>query len=116
MLARAQYQSRFNLDGGIQHNRSTLKAVDLVPRPSRSSSLNWTGPNKYTSTSRQINSIPLTVGSESSVATCIKSCYLRMLIVAAPSASCEKTCDQSIKPRNTPCLKVFSGTTIVSPG
>jgi hypothetical protein len=48
---------------------SPSTAVDLGPQPSSGGSWNWTGPNKYTSTSRQINSIPLTVGTDSYVAT-----------------------------------------------
>ena len=48
---------------------SPSTAVDLGPQPTSSGSWSWTGPNKYTSTSRQINSIPLTVGTDSYVAT-----------------------------------------------
>lgn len=48
---------------------STTTAVDLGPQPVSGGSWNWTGPNGYTSTSRQINSIPLTVGTESYLAT-----------------------------------------------
>jgi hypothetical protein len=43
--------------------------VDLGPQPTSGGSWNWAGPNKYTSTLRQINSIPLTVGTDSYVAT-----------------------------------------------
>jgi hypothetical protein len=48
---------------------STTTAVDLGPQPVSGGSWSWTGPNGYTSTSRQINSIPLTVGTESYLAT-----------------------------------------------
>ncbi len=48
---------------------STSAAVDLGPQPASGGSWSWTGPNKYTSTSRQINSIPLTVGADSYLAT-----------------------------------------------
>jgi sugar lactone lactonase YvrE/uncharacterized membrane protein len=48
---------------------SPSTAVDLGPQPTSGGSWSWTGPNKYTSTSRQINSIPLTVGTDSYVAT-----------------------------------------------
>jgi hypothetical protein len=48
---------------------STTTAVDIGPQPVSGGSWSWTGPNNYTSTSRQINSIPLTVGTDSFVAT-----------------------------------------------
>jgi hypothetical protein len=48
---------------------STSAVVDLGPQPTSGGSWNWAGPNKYTSTLRQINSIPLTVGTDSYVAT-----------------------------------------------
>jgi hypothetical protein len=44
-------------------------AVDLGPQTTSGGSWNWTGPGGYTSTSRQINSIPLTVGANSYLAT-----------------------------------------------
>ena len=44
-------------------------AVNLGPQPLSGGSWSWTGPNGYTSTSRQINSIPLTIGSNVYVAT-----------------------------------------------
>jgi hypothetical protein len=48
---------------------STSTVVDLGPKPVSGGSWSWTGPNKYTSTERQINSVPLTVGADSYVAT-----------------------------------------------
>ena len=48
---------------------SPSTVVDLGPQPSTGGSWSWTGPDKYASTSRQINSIPLTVGTDSYVAT-----------------------------------------------
>ena len=48
---------------------STATSVDLGPQPVSGGSWSWTGPNGYTSASRQINSIPLTVGTESYLAT-----------------------------------------------
>jgi hypothetical protein len=45
---------------------STL--VDLGPQPI-SGTWNWTGPNNFTSTAREIDSIPLTVGTDTYVAT-----------------------------------------------
>jgi hypothetical protein len=43
--------------------------VNLGPQPVSGGSWSWTGPNGYTSTSRQINSIPLTTGVNNFVAT-----------------------------------------------
>ncbi|MGA9127135.1 MAG: hypothetical protein WB425_03255 [Terracidiphilus sp.] len=48
---------------------SASAKVDLGPQPVSGGSWNWTGPKGYTSTSRQINSIPLTVGTDSYLAT-----------------------------------------------
>jgi hypothetical protein len=42
--------------------------VNLGPQP-LTGTWSWTGPNGYTSTSRQINNIPLTVGNNVFVAT-----------------------------------------------
>jgi sugar lactone lactonase YvrE len=48
---------------------SPTTVVDLGPQPSSGGTWNWSGPNGYSSTSRQINSIPLTVGTDSYLAT-----------------------------------------------
>jgi len=44
-------------------------SVNLGPQPLTGGSWSWTGPNGYTSTSRQINSIPLTLPTNVFVAT-----------------------------------------------
>jgi hypothetical protein len=43
--------------------------VDLGPQPSSGGSWSWTGPSGYTSTSREVDSIPLTKGTDSFLAT-----------------------------------------------
>jgi hypothetical protein len=43
---------------------STGTAVNLGPQPVSGGSWSWTGPNGYTSTSRQINNVPLTTSTE----------------------------------------------------
>ena len=48
--------------------------VNLGPQPTSGGSWSWTGPNGYTSTSRQINAIPLTSGTNTYVATYTNSC------------------------------------------
>jgi len=48
---------------------STSTVVDLGPQPTSGGSWSWTGPNGYTSTSRQINSIPLSTGTNTYTAT-----------------------------------------------
>jgi N-acetylneuraminic acid mutarotase len=48
---------------------STSTVVDLGPQPASGGTWSWTGPNGYTSISRQISSIPLTVGADLYVAT-----------------------------------------------
>jgi glucuronoarabinoxylan endo-1,4-beta-xylanase len=52
---------------------STSTAVDLGPQP-LTGTWSWTGPNGYTSTSRQINSIPLSTGANVYTATYTNSC------------------------------------------
>jgi hypothetical protein len=48
---------------------SILSTVNLGPQPLTGGSWSWTGPHGYTSTSRQINKIPLSSGSNTYVAT-----------------------------------------------
>jgi hypothetical protein len=48
---------------------SPSTVVDLGPEPTSGGAWSWTGPSGYKSTSRQINSIPLTVGTDSYLAT-----------------------------------------------
>jgi hypothetical protein len=48
---------------------TTSTAVDLGPQPTSGGSWSWTGPSGYTSTARQINSIPLSAGVNNYVAT-----------------------------------------------
>jgi hypothetical protein len=43
--------------------------VNLGPQPLTGGSWSWTGPNGFTSTSRQISAIPLTLGTDTFVAT-----------------------------------------------
>jgi hypothetical protein len=48
---------------------SVGSCVNLGPQPLNGGSWSWTGPNGYTSNSRQINSIPLSKGTNVFVAT-----------------------------------------------
>jgi sugar lactone lactonase YvrE len=48
---------------------SPSKVVDLGPDPTSGGTWSWSGPSGYQSNSRQINSIPLTVGTDSYLAT-----------------------------------------------
>ena len=48
---------------------STSAQVDLGPQPASGGSWSWSGPNGYNSTSRQINDIPLTTGTDKYTAT-----------------------------------------------
>ncbi|MGD0830504.1 MAG: hypothetical protein ABR907_06155 [Terracidiphilus sp.] len=48
---------------------STSTQVDLGPQPVSGGSWSWSGPSGYTSTSRQINDIPLKTGSNAYTAT-----------------------------------------------
>ncbi|WP_114208806.1 carbohydrate-binding protein [Acidisarcina polymorpha] len=49
-------------------------AVDLGPQPTSGGSWSWTGPGGFTSTSREIDSIPLSAGTNTFVATYTNSC------------------------------------------
>lgn len=48
---------------------TAVAQVNLGPQPLSGGSWSWTGPGTFTSTSRQINSIPLTTGTDTFVAT-----------------------------------------------
>jgi hypothetical protein len=48
---------------------SSGSTVNLGPQPLTGGSWSWTGPKGYTSTSRQINSIPLSTGTSTFIAT-----------------------------------------------
>jgi CSLREA domain-containing protein len=71
----------------------TVQATDLVnlgPQPLTGGSWSWTGPNGYTSTSRQINSVPLTSPTNVFIATYtnpagVKSTQTFTIIVAPTS-------------------------------
>jgi hypothetical protein len=53
---------------------STSTAVDLGPQPSSGGSWAWTGPNGFTSTSREIDNIALSAGANVYTATYTNSC------------------------------------------
>ncbi|MGA3370953.1 MAG: glycoside hydrolase family 30 beta sandwich domain-containing protein [Terracidiphilus sp.] len=59
--------------GAWQETNTTSTAststVNLGPQPTSGGSWSWTGPNGYTSTSRQLNGIPLTAGTDDYMAT-----------------------------------------------
>lgn len=62
------------VNGGAWQNTNAVtvsagSSVNLGPQPLTGGSWSWTGPNGYTSTSRQINNIPLNSGVNSYVAT-----------------------------------------------
>jgi hypothetical protein len=48
---------------------SSGSTVNLIPTPATGGSWSWTGPNGFTSTAREIDDIPLTVGINNYVAT-----------------------------------------------
>ena len=53
---------------------SSGTAVDLGPQPVTGGSWSWSGPNGYSSTSREIDSIPLSSGTNTFTATYTNSC------------------------------------------
>jgi CSLREA domain-containing protein len=64
----------FQVNGGFWQTATTVTAqyndsVNLGPQPLTGGSWNWTGPNGYTSTSRQINNVPLTAPVNVFIAT-----------------------------------------------
>ena len=62
------------VNGGVWQNVNTVTVsagttVNLGPQPLTGGSWSWTGPNGFTSTSREIDGIPLSVGTNTFVAT-----------------------------------------------
>jgi len=57
------------VSGGTANAITPYISVDLGPQPVTGGSWSWTGPNGFTSTARQINSIPLSTGTNVYVAT-----------------------------------------------
>ncbi|MGA2434014.1 MAG: protease pro-enzyme activation domain-containing protein [Bryobacteraceae bacterium] len=53
---------------------SSGTTVDIGPQPASGGSWSWSGPNGYSSTSREIDSIPLSSGSNTFTATYTNSC------------------------------------------
>ncbi len=61
-----------NSGSWVEESSATVASgstVNLGPQPTSGGSWSWTGPNGYTSTSRQINAIPLSSGVNTYVAT-----------------------------------------------
>ena len=61
-----------NSGSWVEESSATVASgstVNLGPQPTSGGSWSWTGPNGYTSTSRQINAIPLSSGTNAYVAT-----------------------------------------------
>ena len=61
-----------NSGSWVEESSATVASgstVNLGPQPTSGGSWSWTGPNGYTSTSRQINAIPLSSGANAYVAT-----------------------------------------------
>ncbi len=61
-----------NSGSWVEESSATVASgstVNLGPQPTSGGSWSWTGPNGYTSTSRQINAIPLSSGTNTYVAT-----------------------------------------------
>jgi glucuronoarabinoxylan endo-1,4-beta-xylanase len=68
---------------------STSTAVDLGPQPTSGGSWSWTGPNGFTSTSREIDNIALSAGANVYTATYTNSCGAKStqaFTVTAPGA------------------------------
>jgi len=65
--------------GGTWQNTATATVppntvVDLGPNPASGGSWSWTGPNGFTSASREIDNIPLSLGANTFVATYTNAC------------------------------------------
>jgi hypothetical protein len=81
-------------DGGAWQNVSSITAnysdtVNLAPQPGTGGSWSWTGPNGFTSTSRALNAIALSPGTNSYVATYtnpagVKSTQTFILLASTP--------------------------------
>ncbi len=88
---------------------STSALVDLGPQPLSGGSWNWTGPNGYTSTLREIDSIPLSAGPNVYVATYTNSCGDKSTETFTITAGSTSTGGFSLKP-SASALTVPQGT------
>ena len=56
---------------------STASTVNLGPQPTTGGSWSWSGPNGFSSTSREIDNIPLSAGTDTFTATYTNACGLQ---------------------------------------
>jgi len=73
---------------------STTATVDIGPQPLSGGSWSWSGPNGFTSTAREIDSIKLSAGANVYTATYTNTCGAKSTLaftITAPSSTCTPT-------------------------
>src|SRR5208283_3966238 len=79
---------------------STASTANLGPQPLTGGSWSWSGPNGFTSTSREIDSIPLSIGTNTFTATYTNACGLQSTQIFTISVQATPTFTAT----NTPTL------------
>ncbi len=82
---------------------STSSTVNLGPQPLTGGSWSWSGPNGYSSTSREIDSIPLSAGTDTFTATYTNACGLKstQVFTITVQAAATNTPTYTFTPTNT---------------
>ena len=91
---------------------SSLPAtVNLGPQPLTGGSWSWTGPNGFTSTAREIDNIPLSVGANSFTATYTNACGSKSTQAFTVVVQATPTATRTVTPTTTPTNTATSATT-----
>ena len=105
-----------NSGSWVEENSASVASgstVNLGPQPTSGGSWSWSGPNGYTSTSRQINSIPLSTGTNTYVATYTNSSGCR----STETFTITVTSSGTLIPNGTYIItSVYSGLALGDPG
>ncbi len=90
---------------------STTSAVNLGPQPATGGSWSWTGPNGFTSTSRELLGIALSAGNNVFTATYTNACGAKstQAFTIIVSGSATSTATAVVTPVNTPITNLLGG-------
>ncbi|HDQ26534.1 MAG TPA: carbohydrate-binding protein, partial [bacterium] len=85
--------------------------VNLGPQPVTGGSWSWTGPNGFTSTSRELLGIPLSAGSNVFTATYTNACGAKS--TQAFTITVQSSATATATPVNTPITALFGGNPLI---
>ncbi|MBN2754287.1 MAG: endo-1,4-beta-xylanase [Candidatus Goldbacteria bacterium] len=90
---------------------SLPSTVNLGPQPTTGGTWSWTGPNGFTSTSRELTSIPLSAGINVFTATYTNACGAKstQAFTITVQSSATSTATAVVTPVNTPITTLFGG-------